>query len=220
MGMRDGGTTSPALLNRLVDWRDDAAWREFVERYRPLIQVWCRRMRLDADTTEELCQRIWINLAHRMSSFQYDPSRKFRGWLRRLCHSRAVDLLRERQAHPVCFLADELPGASRQFADAVDADEENEAVSRCPALLRLGKQVHDSVKCQVEPQTWHAFWSIAIDGRTIRETADVLKMSYAAAFAAHKRVVLRLRSEGTRVLLERMNSEFDVGKDDGLSPVS
>jgi hypothetical protein len=65
MGLRDGGTTSPALLNRLVDWRDDAAWREFVERYRPLIQVWCRRMRLDADTTEELCQRIWINLAHR-----------------------------------------------------------------------------------------------------------------------------------------------------------
>ncbi len=216
MGSRDGGTTSPALLNRLVDWRDDAAWREFVERYRPVLEDWCRQLRLDEETADELCQRIWIDLARRMSSFQYDPSRKFRGWLRRLCHSRAVDLLRERRAHPVHFLADEPPGASRQFVDAVDADEENEAVSRCPTLLRLGQQVHDSVKCQVESQTWQAFWSIAVDGSTVRETADFLKMSYAAVFAAHKRVVSRLRAEGARVLIERTNSGFDVRRDDGL----
>jgi RNA polymerase sigma factor (sigma-70 family) len=215
MGLRDGGTTSPTLLNRLVDWRDDAAWCEFVERYHPLIQVWCRRMRLDADTTDELCQRIWINLAHRMSSFQYDPSRKFRGWLRRLCHSRAVDLFRERRAHPVRFLADEPTATSLMFSDAIDVDDD-EAALRCPALIRLGEQVHDSVKCQVEPQTWRAFWSIAIDGLTIRQTADALKMSYAAAFAAHKRVVIRLRAEGCRVLSERVNSAYGVGTADRL----
>jgi RNA polymerase sigma factor (sigma-70 family) len=206
MGLTFGGTTSPALLNRVVDWRDDAAWREFVERYRPLIETWCRRMRLDPDTTDELCQRIWINLAHRMSSFQYDPSKRFRGWLRRLCHSRAVDLLRERGVRPLRFLAEESPNASRQFAYAVDAGEGREIAAHCPELLQLGEQVHASVKCQVEPQTWHAFWSVAIDGRSVRETADVLKMSYAAVFAAKKRVGLRLRAEGLRVLAERMNS--------------
>jgi RNA polymerase sigma factor (sigma-70 family) len=170
------------------------------------------------DTTEELCQRIWINLAHCMSSFQYDPSRKFRGWLRRLCHSRAVDLFRERRAHAVRFLVDEPSHAARQFAKAGD---DHETASRCPELLRLGKQVHDSVKCQVEPQTWNAFWSIAVEGHTIRETADILKMSYAAAFAAHKRVVSRLRAEGRRVLLERMDSGIvDGGHDDGPSLVS
>src|ERR1700734_587335 len=183
MGLRDGGTTSPALLKRLVDWRDDAAWREIFEQYRPLIQVWCRRMRLDADTTEELCQRIWIKLAHRMSSFQYDPSRKFRGWLRRVCHSRAVELFRERRADPIRLLADEPLNTSGQFveAGAVDEDEDREPASRRPELLRLGARVHDSVKCRGEPQTWEAFWSVAVEGRTIRETADILKMSYAAA---------------------------------------
>jgi RNA polymerase sigma factor (sigma-70 family) len=193
------GTTSPSLLHRLADWRDDDAWREFIDRYRPLIRVWCRHMQLDADTTEELCQRIWISLAHRIASFRYDPSRKFRGWLKRFCYSRAVDLFRERRADPLRRLASQPIAASMALSDASDEEVEDFLPSR-PALLQLGIQVHDLVKRQVEPRTWQAFWSITIEGFTIRETADALKMSYAATFAAHKRVVCRLRVEGNRLL--------------------
>jgi RNA polymerase sigma factor (sigma-70 family) len=202
MGPRDGGTTSPALLERLGDWSDEAAWGEFVERYRPLIETWCRRMQLDGDTTDELCQRIWIELAHRMSSFQYDPSRKFRGWLRRLCHSRAVDLIRERQRQHVRALDHDLAGTWRGFFDSADAsDNENPACDS--ALLRWGEEVHDAVRSRVAPLTWSAFWSIAVDGASVRETAVALNMSYAAAFAARKRVAARLRAEGKRLLAER-----------------
>jgi RNA polymerase sigma factor (sigma-70 family) len=214
MAFSEGGTTSPALLHRLVDWRDDAAWREFVERYRPLIESWSRRMRLDAETADELCQRIWVDLSRRLVDFQYDPSRKFRGWLRRLCQSRAVDLLRERQAHPVCRLQDDPLDVMRQGADAADRDEDADAVSARPALLQLGKQVHDVVKLQVEPKTWQAFWSIAIDGSTVRETAGALDMSYAAAFAAHKRVTSRLRAEGRRLLAARVESPVQIAARD------
>src|SRR5579864_742732 len=102
-----GGTTNPALLNRLVDWQDEAAWQEFFDRYRPLLEAWCGRAHLDRETADELCQRIWIDLARRMTSFQYDPSRKFRAWLWRVFRSRAVDLLRERRAIRVRPLSDE-----------------------------------------------------------------------------------------------------------------
>jgi RNA polymerase sigma-70 factor (ECF subfamily) len=213
MRLSDGGTTSPALLNRLGDWRDDAAWSEFVDRYRPLVELWCRRMRLDSETSDELCQRIWIDLAHRMSSFQYDPSRRFRGWLRRLYYSRAVDLLRERQAHPVRSL-DEEPTDPFSVAAAGDFDDEGESAARLPVLLRLGTQVHDTVKRQVEPQTWTAFWSIAVEGRSIRETADLLRMTYAAAFAAHKRVVARLKAEGAHVLRQTGRSALAARRDE------
>jgi RNA polymerase sigma factor (sigma-70 family) len=205
MRVSDGGTTSPALLNRLVDWRDDAAWTEFVDRYRPLIELWCRRMGLDPDTADELCQRIWIDLARRMSSFQYDPSRRFRGWLRKLCYSRAVDLLRERQAHAVRSLEDE-PTDPFSVARAGDLDGEPEPATEQVALLRLGTQVHEAVQRQVEPQTWTAFWSIAVEGCSIRETADLLQMTYAAAFAAHKRVVARLKAEGDQALRRSVSS--------------
>ena len=56
---------------------------------------------------------------------------------------------------------------------------------------------------RVEPQTWHAFWRIAVEGWSVRESADDLGMSYAAAFAAHKRVGRMLRTEGKRRLAER-----------------
>jgi RNA polymerase sigma factor (sigma-70 family) len=214
MGSNSGGTTSPALLNRLVDWRDDAAWREFVAQYRPLLEDWCRQMHLDAETADELCQRVWIDLARRIPSFQYDPSRKFRGWLRRLCHSRAVDLLRERRADPLRAI-DESQHAERWRAISADGEDVDPEARRTPTLLKLGQEVHDAVKCHVEPQTWQAFWSIAIDGRTVRETADALKMSYAAAFAAHKRVVSRLRAEGRRLLLGRLSSGLGVDKSGG-----
>ena len=97
----DAGTTNPTLLNRLGDWRDHEAWVDFVTRYDPVIRLSCRRYRLDAETTEELCQRVWIDLARRMRTFRYDPGKTFRGWLRRLCQSRAIDLLRKKKADAV-----------------------------------------------------------------------------------------------------------------------
>ena len=102
----DAGTTNPTLLNRLGDWRDHEAWVDFVTRYDPVIRSASSRYRLDAETTEELCQRVWIDLARRMRSFRYDPGKTFRGWLRRLCQSRAIDLLRKKKADAVRTLED------------------------------------------------------------------------------------------------------------------
>jgi hypothetical protein len=39
----DPGTTSPTLLRRLGDWRDHAAWSQFVSRYEPFVRARCRR---------------------------------------------------------------------------------------------------------------------------------------------------------------------------------
>ena len=104
----DAGTTNPTLLNRLGDWRDHEAWVDFVTRYDPVIRsIFCRRYRLDAESTEELCQRVWIDLARRMRTFHYDPGKTFRGWLRRLCESRAIDLLRKKKADAVESLDDQ-----------------------------------------------------------------------------------------------------------------
>ena len=91
----DAGTTNPTLLNRLCDWRDHDAWVDFVTRYDPVIRLSCRGYWLSAELVDELSQRVWIDLARRMRTFRYDPGKTFRGWLRRLCQSRAIDLLRK-----------------------------------------------------------------------------------------------------------------------------
>ena len=114
----NAGTTNPTLLNRLGDWRDHEAWVDFVTRYDPVIRFSSRRYRLDAESTEELCQRVWIDLARRMRTYRYDPGKTFRGWLRRLCQSRAIDLLRKKKANAVESLDDQPAGSLLEDASA------------------------------------------------------------------------------------------------------
>ena len=109
MKQKDGSTTSPSLLKRVADWADRLAWCDFCTSYDPLIHSWCRGYGLDGSALEDLCQEIRIKLADRMRTYQYDPGRTFRGWLRKFCHSRAVDVLRKRRTEFVRFLADSRP---------------------------------------------------------------------------------------------------------------
>ena len=198
----DAGTTNPSLLNRLGDWGDHEAWVDFVARYDPEIRSASGRYRLDPETTDELCQRVWIDLARRMRSFRYDPGRTFRGWLRRLCQSRAIDLLRKKEAdaarrvemRATASLAQEIAGSF---------DAEDGAESERPRLLRLAEQVQDNVRCRVEERTWQVFWRIAVLGQSVREAADAGGLSYCAAFTANKRVGRMLREEGRRLLATR-----------------
>jgi RNA polymerase sigma factor (sigma-70 family) len=196
------GTTNPTLLNRLGDWRDREAWFDFVTRYDPMIRSVSSRYRLDPDTTEELCQRVWIDLARRMRSFRYDPGMTFRGWLRRLCQSRAIDLLRKKKADAAQTLESLVAGPLfHDPADRFDAAEG--APAERPLLLRLAQEVQDVVRRRVEERTWEVFWKIAVLGQSVREASEAAGISYYAAFATQKRVGRMLREEGQRLLAQR-----------------
>ena len=205
----NAGTTNPTLLNRLGDWRDHEAWVDFVTRYDPVIRLTSRRYRLDAETTEELCQRVWIDLARRMRTFRYDPGKTFRGWLSRLCQSRAIDLLRKKKAKAPGSL--DILAAESLLEDASTGSEIDEsASSERPALLRQAQEVQDAVRQRASEQTWQVFWNIAILGQSVRETSAAAGISYYAAFAAEKRVARMLREEGQRLLAERRELQPEV----------
>jgi RNA polymerase sigma-70 factor (ECF subfamily) len=204
MTWREGDTTNPSLLARVGDWSDTAAWREFVSRYDPLIRHWCSGLALGADETDEVGQRIWTELAGRMRAFRYDPGRTFRGWLRRLCRSRALDLLRQRrrEGRVVTNLTEEWTTASRlaySNADAWDEEDVNDDTTLV-RLQREAEQAQAAVRKQVKPQTWEIFWRIGVEDRTVRETAEAFGMTYVATYRAHARVTQMLREEGERRL--------------------
>jgi RNA polymerase sigma-70 factor (ECF subfamily) len=197
----NAGTTNPTLLNRLGDWRDHEAWVDFVTRYDPVIRFTSRRYRLDAETTEEVCQRVWIDLARRMRTYRYDPGKKFRGWLRRLCQSRAIDLLRKKKDDAVKSLVDQ-PAESLVDDASIGIEVEESASLERPALLRQAEEVQDAVRRRVDERTWQVFWNIAIEGQSVREASEAAGISYYAAFAAQKRVGRMLREEGQRRMVE------------------
>ena len=77
---------------------DQAAWAEFVVRYRPSILQWCRRWGLPESDAEDVTQAVLLKFSGSMKTFVYDPSRTFRGWLKTLAHHAWRDLVDQRCA--------------------------------------------------------------------------------------------------------------------------
>jgi RNA polymerase sigma factor (sigma-70 family) len=214
MNSDDTSRTSPTLLRRTADWRDHTAWHEFVARYDPLIRSWCLDYRLDEDVAADVSQMFWIELADKMRSFRYDPSRRFRGWLRRCFHWRAVDAIRERCREELLVLSLDDPlwvDVEASLLDSGQPDEEDDqSASERLLVLDLAEQVQAAVREKVHAQSWQVFWHIAIDGWTTRDAAKALNMTNVAAHAAHKRVADRLAKEGDRRFAELMGSNTDT----------
>jgi RNA polymerase sigma factor (sigma-70 family) len=198
----EDGSTSPTLLREVADWHDHPAWVSFRDRYDPLLRRWCRGYGLDEDSIDEVCQRIWIELADRMRTFHYDPKGTFRGWLRRVCESRVVDFLRQRQAVRLLSLAGHSgePQVGARGA-SIDPDETDHGEGAADllrvSLLGEAEKVQAAVRAKVKPQTWDAFWLVAVCDWTVERAAKALGMTQTAVYAASERVTRMLRDEGT-----------------------
>ncbi len=212
MNSDDTTRTSPTLLRRIADWRDHAAWQEFVARYDPYIRSWCREYRLDDEFARDVTQLFWMELADKMRSFRYDPGRRFRGWLRSCFHWRAVDAIRERSREEPDVRSLDDPSCTDVEGPLLASEPfivDDEPAPRRLLLLDLAEQVQAAVREKIHARSWDVFWHISIDGWTTRETADALNMSYLAVHAAHRRVVDRLAAEGDRRLAALMSSISD-----------
>jgi RNA polymerase sigma factor (sigma-70 family) len=200
----DGDTTSPTLIGRVGDWRDHDAWSDFVRRYDPVVRVYCRTFAFDSDTLDDLMQQIWIELARRLKTYRYDPSKTFRGWLSCVCRSRAIDVMRKRKtgARPSSDL-EELSVLDVPATDDEPLDDDR------PDFFQFAEAIQARVKDRVDDRTWTAFWRIVVEAQPVRETADSLGLSYAAAFASQKRVQRMLHDEGQQFLLDRERESPD-----------
>jgi RNA polymerase sigma factor (sigma-70 family) len=201
MRMAGDGSTNRALLKEVGDWEDHSAWLRFRGIYNPMLARWCRGYGLSDDSIEEVCQRIWIELADRMKTFEYDPNRTFRGWLRRLCESRVLNFLRQRRAASLRSLDERMDEpetiASRSATDLDGTDEGDDPLHLF--LMGEGEKVQAEVRAKVKPRTWDAFWLVAVCDWSVERTAQSLGMTRTAVYAARDRVARMLCDEGKRV---------------------
>jgi RNA polymerase sigma-70 factor (ECF subfamily) len=171
---------------------------------------WCRGYGLDEDSIDEVCRRIWIELADRMKSFLYDPKRTFRGWLRRLCESRVLDFLRQRRAVSLLSLGDrgeeQSLGAGGAAIDPGDGDHGEKVIDLLrQCMLGEAEKVQARVRAKVNTPTWDAFWLVAVCDWTVERTARSLEMTHTAVYAARARVARKLLDEG-EIVSERWSA--------------
>ncbi|QDU35983.1 ECF RNA polymerase sigma factor RpoE [Maioricimonas rarisocia] len=180
-------STSVSLLRRLREPDRDAAWERFVELYAPLIYHWGTRQGLSQTDAADLVQDVLATLVRKLPEFQYDPTKRFRGWLRTITVNRANDLLRRNAVRP----------HSGQPTDLlkVAAENDSDLFEESQYRAYLVGRMRQLIESEFEPQTWQACWKSVTEDRTAAEIGRELGISANAVRVAKCRVLRRLREE-------------------------
>ncbi len=188
--LRSGGVTSTTLLEGLKDPGNRTVWRQYVERYRPLVVGYAAKLGVPPEEAEDVAQSALLafSSAYRAGRYQREKGRlsawlfgiatnEVRSWRRREAargrHAGATE-----QAEALAELAtdDALEELwRREWRDAV--------LWECMRALRR----------ELQPETLRAFELFALRERPAEEVARELGLTPNAVFLAKRRVLARLR---------------------------
>ena len=188
--------TRASLLGRLRgDVVDPDDWAAFFHCYWPLVHTWCRRWGLQEADAQDVAQDVLTRLASRMRTFEYDPSRSFRAYVRTLARYAWCDFLETSKQ----------PGAGDGGSDVLRLLETVEAGD--DLVRRLDEQLDQEVLAEaqarvqqrVEPHTWEAFRLTALEELSGAEAAARLGLKVATVYKAKSKVQQMLHEEVARL---------------------
>jgi RNA polymerase sigma-70 factor (ECF subfamily) len=177
--------TPLSLLQRLRHQPDPQSWRRFVDLYTPLLFQFALRHLLSRDLAEELVQEMFVTLLREMPTFDYDPQRRFRGWLFTIFTNKVKEYHRRAALDRRADDADLCHLSAEPIPDFSEAEFNARLVQRAAVIMRD----------QFEESTWQAFWLHVVDERRPQDVAAELEMSVEAVYQAKSRVLRRLRRE-------------------------
>jgi RNA polymerase sigma-70 factor (ECF subfamily) len=188
-GTRGISSTSRSLLDR-ARADDSEAWSQLVDLYAPLVGFWCRRSHLPEQDVSDVVQDVFQAVAGSLDRFRNEADRgTFRGWLRVITRNKITDHFRRRQNEPSAAGGTEAHARILQVAEG-DLDDEADPPSQELALFHRALEL---IREDFQPNTWQAFWSVVVDGKTPSDVAEELAMRPGTVRVAKSRVLNRLR---------------------------
>jgi RNA polymerase sigma-70 factor (ECF subfamily) len=185
-------STRLSLLGRLREMpTDQQAWAEFVERYGRTVFAWCRQWGLQEADAEDVTQNVLADLARQMRTFQYEPSGRFRSWLRTIAYRAWCDLLESRKGKA----AGSGDSAILTLLHSVESREDFLRQLEAECDRELLEVAMARVRQRVEPNTWEAFRLTAQEGLSGNDTAERLGLQVATVFKAKSRVQKMIQQE-------------------------
>jgi len=169
---------------------DEAAWEEFLRRYGPRIQGWCRGWGLQDADAEDVAQMVLLRLAARMREFEYDPTRSFRAWLKTISHHAWCDLIAARK--------NQVGSGDSQIVSLLESVKaRDDLAGRVEEAydMELLEKALERVRLRVQATTWEAYRLTAIEGLSGAETATRLNMKVVTIFKAKSNVQKMLQEE-------------------------
>jgi RNA polymerase sigma-70 factor (ECF subfamily) len=180
-------TTQPSLLLRVRNPDDQAAWREFDEKYRGLILGYCRVRGLQPSDAEDVRQSVMLNLTRFLPHFDYQPSKgKFRYYLGRAVKNAIAQHFARQKGGDAAL--DTAVLATVPASGEVETDElwEREWVDH---HYRLAMKM---IRASFEPRSVQVFEEL-LAGQTPEQAAAKFELNAAAVYKIKQRIRDRLK---------------------------
>jgi RNA polymerase sigma-70 factor (ECF subfamily) len=184
--------TRETLLVRIANPEDHAAWMEFVETYESVVLRYCIGHGLQLSDAREVVQEVWMVVHRKIADWRSSGQvGSFRSWLLKTAHLQCLRSLR------VLGKADRACGGTsvlqRLHDVAAPAGVGSEAEERQEWERWVFRWAAETVRSEVQPATWNAFWLSAVEGWAAERVADELKMRVGTVYTSKCRVMARIR---------------------------
>ena len=174
-------STHKSLLERVQNG-EEVAWREFYDRYAPVIRFVGSLYHFNESECSDLVQNVMLKFFDSRKKFVYREKQvRFRTWFAAVIRSQAVDYIRKAGRG----MENPLPGDDSQDPFAEEFLREWRKVMLAEAM--------DELRVRVDPVTFQAFELYGMQNRSAAEVSGLLHLSRDQLYVAKSRCLKILR---------------------------
>ncbi|XZE21753.1 RNA polymerase sigma factor [Pirellulaceae bacterium SH449] len=184
---QDPGTTT---LQQLKSF-DNPAWKGIVSQYFMQIYGWCLESGIEAHAAADVTQNIFVSMLGSLHSFEKKDEGAFGGWVRRIAQRRIADFFRLKQPGAAASdLLRKVPSRS-EVIQIVEDDTSQVGLEHISdeRVLKIFLQA----QMEFPESAWRAFWHVAVEGKSVAETAMELGTTKNTVYLSKSRIRKRLR---------------------------
>lgn len=180
--------TNTLLLEGLHDATNEAVWRGFDARFRPIIMRFARRLGLQIEDAADVAQETLTHFVRDYRAGKYDRQRgRLHSWIVGIAKFRIADLFRKRAALKECDAA--------TLVEQLPVDDELSTVweQECNRAVLDRAMTHLRDQTRVDALTIRAFEMVTLELYSAQQVARVLGLSMDSVYAAKHRCLTQLR---------------------------
>lgn len=185
--------TTITSTNILLGLRNNDAnvWRTYVDRYRPLLLGYARKLGLSDHDADDVAQQTLAAFCKAYQDGKYDRERgRLRVWLFAIARNQIITWHRRKRGREV-----QVAGEPDRTGFFESLDDENRMEQQWDQEWReaVMQQCLAEIRLEVEPRTFEAFELFAAKGLPAEKVAEQLGMTATAVFGAKRRILRRVR---------------------------
>lgn len=208
--MKDIRTTRQTLLQRLKTPGNNDAWTEFFELYKESIIGWAIKFGCSPAKADDVFQETMVCLLRKMSSFEYDPAKRFRSYLKTIVKGRCYDLFRKESRY---IAASSDNNENEQLNSTFDllSPEKTESISLENDNIWLSSLIQQALRRvygKVDQQTYKSFCMYVLENCPVNEVSKRLGNLRVGTIYQQKSRMLQMLEKEFLVLLEETGEKL------------